>query len=268
MRSRSGAKLKYTENDVARLCERMPIYSGHIEGNTNQLKRVNPKKSEVVNGIETLVACLRQGETRGKRVLNIIYAGHGDPSDGGWQLKDGTLSGDEVSAIIAGSHEGSRNKLHIDLLLDSCYSARFPIDLMVGMKGNEHVYPFDCTVSSMPDEKSWEMNFIEHGALSYSLIHTGNEHVDGAELARTIDTCDRETVVKALQGAGVPNPVTLLTDGRQHSVELVSGHTIEVVGAGKVDLAEHLAVLTHAGLADCLYRAKSAYGEDVCYEVN
>jgi hypothetical protein len=267
MRSRSGAKLKYTLNDVQSLKKHMPTFGANVKGDLIHYELTEPSKLELISTIKEITSLLGSSEAkRGeKKVFNIIYAGHGQTTDGSWMLGNETFSGQELHKIISETYEANNFKLHIDLILDSCYSSRFLIDFMVSSQEHEFVYPFDCVVSSLPDEKSWEMDFLKHGAMSFHLTNNGNSYVDSAELARAIDQQDFRIIVKSLQGVTVPNPVTLLTNGRQHSVILTSGHHIEVQGAGHIELDEHFGALTHTDLSETLARAKAAYGQDVSY---
>lgn len=267
LRSRSGAKLKYTENDIRVLSEKLPTYGSYTESQLLTVKLTNPTKCEVIKQIDFLVGRLSQtpADSKRKKVLNIIYAGHGCPHDGSWDLCDGLLNAGDVYQQILQSYGTCENRLHLDLILDSCYSSRFLIDLLVISQDQNRVYPFDCFISSLPDEKSWEMDFLLQGALSYVLCHEGNAHVDSKELAQAIDSQDHRIIAKYLQGTTIPNPVTFLTNGRQHGVELTSGHYLEVQGAGSVSLVEVSEKLTHSGLADCLYRASQVYGEKIQY---
>ncbi|NEP19473.1 MAG: hypothetical protein F6J97_21705 [Leptolyngbya sp. SIO4C1] len=215
---------------------------------------------------ETIERLAERKATPGrKNVFNLIYAGHGRPADGALEFSDGALSGEDFYHELVEHYTDHPNRLHVDIVLDSCYSARFLIDFVVGSQSSETVHVFDCMVSSLPDEKSYEMDFIEHGAFSFSLTHPGNSYVDATELARAIDNQDLRTIVKSLQGIAAPNPVAFLTNGRQHSMELISGHYLSIPGAGSIELADHFGTLTHAGLADAIARAKLNYGGDTEY---
>lgn len=268
MRSRAGAKLKYTINDVNALRKNMPTYGAYVDGELISYELIDPSIDELIETIDKIILELSDSpnEDGRKKVFNIIYAGHGLPGNGAWELRDGTISGVELHEAICKGYDDDQNKLHIDLILDSCYSGSFLIDFLVSAQSNETVYPFDCVASSLPDEKSWEISFLEHGAMSFHLTHPGNSYVDPAELARAVDQKDLKFVVRALQGVA-PNPVTLLTNGRQHSVLLVSGHVFEVQGAGSFELADHFGKLTHLGITNALEKAKTAYGKSVEYKV-
>jgi hypothetical protein len=110
------------------------------------------------------------------------------------------------------------------------------------------------------------MDWLGHGAFTFQLVNTGNSYVDRNELAKAVDNREMRTIVKALQGFTIPNPVAFLTAGRQHSVELVSGHYLQIQGAGGIELADHFGTLTKIGLATSLAKARFAYGQEVNYE--
>ncbi len=268
MRSRAGAKLKYTTNDVRALRKHMPTYGAYADGKLINYELINPSIDKLRGTINKIASELSNSPCKEgrKKVFNIIYAGHGLPLNGEWELSDGTISGVELHEAICKGYGDNQNKLHVDLILDSCYSGGFLIDFLVSAQSNDTVCPFDCMASSLPDETSWEMDFLEHGAMSFHLTHAGNSYVDTTELAKAIDQKDMKVLVRALQGT-VPNPVTLLTNGRQHSVLLISGHQFEVQGAGFVELAEHFGTLTHSGIRNALESAKTAYSKSVGYKV-
>lgn len=267
MRSRSGAKLKYVTNDIEIFGRESPTYGGYCEGELIYEKLLNPTVALFKKTLVHLIRQLIQQESLGreKYVLNLIYAGHGRNSDGGLELSDGVISGQELHELIA-SHYGERqNKLHVDLIIDSCYSGRFLIDFIVSSQTHDTVYAYDCVVSSLPDEKSYELDYLEHGALSFALSHSGNAHVDSKELARAVDSRDHKAILKFLQGVTIPNPVAFLTNGRQHSLHLDSGHLLSVAGAGSIELSDHIGALTHEALSDAISRARTNYGGETLY---
>jgi hypothetical protein len=264
---RAGAKLKYVINDVEKFGEDTPTYGGYLQDTPIFKQLIAPTISEVRNSIrETIERLVERKMTPGqKNVFNLIYAGHGRSSDGAMEFSDGALSGEDFYQELVEHYGDHPNKLHVNIVLDSCYSARFLIDFIFNSQSNETIYGFDCKVSALPDEKSYEMDFIEHGAFSFSLTHPGNCYVDATELARAVDNRDLRTIVKSLQGITAPNPVAFLTNGRQHSIELISGHHLSIPGAGSIELVDYLGTLTHAGLTDAIARAKFNYGGDTEY---
>jgi len=267
MRSRSGAKLKYVTNDIEKFGEDSPSYGGYAEGGLIYEKLLDPSVTDFREATKRLIKRMvsRKSTPGRKNVFNLVYAGHGQALDGAFELIDGIISGQELHELLVLNYGDNQNKLHVNLIVDSCYSGRFLIDFMVSCQNHKTVYAFDCNVSSLPDERSFEMDFLEHGAFSFTLSHQGNSYVDASELARAVDDQDLGTIVKSLQSVTVPNPVAFLTRGRQHSMELVSGHHLSVTGAGSIELSDHFGSLTHAGLADAVARAKTDYGGDTEY---
>lgn len=96
---------------------------------------------------------------------------------------------------------------------------------------------------------------LGHGALTFTLSHRGNAHVDDAKLARAVEEGDRAYIASALHSF-VPNGVTWLTEGDQHPVEVVNGHDVRVIGAGRFKLAERS--FEFHELLDALERASHA----------
>ncbi|HEY9672270.1 MAG TPA: hypothetical protein V6D11_12555 [Waterburya sp.] len=267
MRSRDGATLQFTENDAQ-------MYVQHYSEEFTWIENVsdykveyfsNPKKAHVIDCIHKLVQKLSHTpiNNNGKKLLNLIFIGHGLPLNGALHLRDEVLEGSEFYDIVTSSYKDSSSTLHLDIVLDSCYSSRFLIDVLVQAQNSLKVYPFDCYIAALPDEKAWELSFLEQGAYSFSLGNRGNKYVNSGELAKAIDKQDWRILIKSLQGVTVPNPTSFLTAGKQHSLELVSGHFLEIEGAGRVDLLDKK--LSHSGLANTLAIARTAYGEDVEY---
>ena len=268
MRSREGTTLQFTENDIRKMLEGPPTYGAYIDGQTYIKELFNPSKELVLNTVASLSRELANSDYKygRKHVFNLLFAGHGTFENGALEVSDGSISAPELFKCLTSEYKGCNSKLHVDVILDSCYSSKFLIDLIVESQNDDLIYPYDCFVSSLPDEKSWELIFLEHGALSFHLLHQGNGYVDRIELAKAVDNQQWELIAKALQGITVPNPVTFLTAGRQHAVSLTSGHYLEVQGAGSVELSDYKGKLTRPGLYSCLYKAKSAYGQTVAYE--
>lgn len=260
--SRAGAKLKYVTNDIDAYGADTPTYGGYLESEPILLRLIDPTVSDVKDSVRRALEQIaqRKGTPARKNVFSLVYAGHGRSPDGALVLSDGALTAGDLYRELVAHYQNAPNELHVDLVLDSCFSAGFLIDFVVNSQLDKTVYAFDCKVSSLPDEPSFEMDYLEHGALSFTLAHPGNSHVDPVDLARAIDNRDWGAIVKSLQGVAIPNPVALLTNARQHSMELIAGVCLSIDGAGSIDLAAHLGTLTHTGLADAIDRAKSDYG--------
>lgn len=264
MRSRGGACLKFVRNDVE-------AWSSLISRDESERaipleKLLDPTIAHCIEQIQSIATALdhapsNHGQTK---ALHIIYAGHGDPETGAWMLKDGKISAEQLLGEISNSYS-RETRLHLNVTLDSCFASRFLISLMVACQNHPIIGTYECYASSLPDEKSFELALLGHGAFSFTRLYQGNAHVDRRQLAKAIDNNHLAEIMKGLQGVAVPNPVTLLTAGRQHAVKLTSGHHLEVEGAGYIRLSEHYGKLSLHGLYDSLYRAATAYGEEVPY---
>jgi hypothetical protein len=99
----------------------------------------------------------------------------------------------------------------------------------------------DGFAAAMHDEFAWELNNLGHGALTFSMRYPGNDHVDMDALARAVNENHQSYLRFALQ-AFVPNPVTYLTEGDQHSIDAINGHRVEVKGGGSVELGSRASV--------------------------
>jgi len=97
--------------------------------------------------------------------------------------------------------------------------------------------------------------------LTFTLKNTGNAHVDHWKLGEAVHNNDEQYVRMALQGF-VPNPVTYLTEGEQHSFNLINGHHLEVHGAGYFELPPFES-FDSTQLIDALERARDAGHSEV-----
>ena len=83
--------------------------------------------------------------------------------------------------------------------------------------------------------------------------HPGNTHVEPHRLARAVDQNDEEYLRLALH-AFVPNPVTYLTRGDQHSLEVLNGNHLTIKGNGTVEIGD---TVTLSRLVAAVDRARS-----------
>lgn len=91
----------------------------------------------------------------------------------------------------------------------------------------------------------------------------GNAHVDQEQLAKAVEQRDEGYLQLALQRF-VPNPVPYLTEGDQHSLDLINGHWLEIKGWGRVD------VLGDVCLDELLYALEQVRGNPepgLCIEI-
>jgi hypothetical protein len=234
-RSRDGAMLHHVLSDAQYWAEEFR--------NTDSLQHhvtllENPTRADVVAAIAEAGDFLHHykrdpGWNGGQ--INFAFAGHG--VDGGeLVLADAKLSPDEIAETIAEcTWTREQTSLRLAVVLDSCFSGRTLAKLLLHRFHGTHYLLIDGFAAALHDELAWELEALSHGALTFTMRNRGNAHVDQNRLARAVQEQDEDYLRFALQ-AYVPNPVTYLTEGDQHSIDLINGHEMEIKGCGTVDV--------------------------------
>jgi len=200
---------------------------------------VNPSEAELESAIQHAGQYVLSQKDRGHWKgggISIWYSGHGEEQSGAWSLRDTALDAGRLLELLTPIGHQAGGSLGLELGMDSCHSGAFFAYLME-KKQQGPIVARDMYVSCLPDEVAWEMDTLGHGALAYTLFHPGNAHVDHNRLALAVRQGD-EAYIRMATHSFVPNPVTYLTEGDQHSFELVSGHEVDVKGAGRFDLTD------------------------------
>jgi hypothetical protein len=257
IRSRNGANLKFTANDAKGVYtnwskhelevvkhEAVPV-EGHIY-------LEDPTKSEVLNAFSTINRILSK-YPQPATSIDIFFAGHGECPSGALVLKDDILSAKELLHIINAPLASSQGARGLGLGLDSCYAGSFLIDIVVELQKKGHSIELrDAMVSSMHDERSWELSFLEHGAFTFAFLHPGNSYVKGKELNIAIERNDHKMIAKCLQGmvGMMASPVSFLTQGRQHPIQCLKGYLFEVAGLGEFSISDIEGAVTRESLVN------------------
>ncbi len=233
-RSRDGAKLNYVLSDARYWSETFDEDSPHH----HVVLLENPTRAEVIDAIAEAGDFLRHYKDEPEWFagqINLAFAGHGTKS-GALVLADAELSPDEIAeTIVEYTWPREQNSLRFSVVLDSCFSGKTLAKLLVHPFHGEHYLLIDGFAAALHDEYAWELEELEHGAFTFTMRNPGNAHVDRNRLARAVNENDETYLRLALQGF-VPNPVTYLTEGEQHSIDLINGHAMEIKGCGTVDL--------------------------------
>lgn len=236
IRSRDGANLKFTANDAK------GIYKDWSRGNSlppeAHIYLENPTKSEVEKAFDKINLILSKYPQK-KTGIDIFFAGHGEFPAGSLVLKDHNLSVKELIELVSVPLDKNQGERGLGLILDSCYAGSFLIDVVVELEEpNSGIRLFDARVSSMHDEKSWELSFLEHGAFTFAILNPGNQYLEKNELAKAIERKDNRVIAKCLQGmvGMVASPVSFLTQGKQHSIDCMKGGHFSVDGHGSFSL--------------------------------
>jgi hypothetical protein len=196
--------------------------------------------------------------------ISLCYSGHGAETTGALVLKDGDLTGAQLAEMIAANVEEGSHGRGVELLLDSCFAGAFMADFLAASCSpdmQDKIHPREMWIASLHDELAWELPELSHGALVFTLKNPGNAHADHWKLGEAVHNRDEQYVRMALQGF-VPNPVTYLTEGEQHSINLINGHHLEVKGAGYFELPPFES-FDSTQLIDALERARDAGHSEV-----
>lgn len=263
IRSRDGANLKYTSNDAKGIVQRWGGFPNLPKEAYVYLEE--PTKWDVENALHEINQVL-SNYPQEQTGVDLFFAGHGQPSSGSLVLKDDVLCAQELITFIAKPLEKTKGSRGLSLILDSCYAGSLLIDIILELHKEEiHVSLFDALVSSMHDEKSWELSFLEHGAFTFSFLNRGNAYVNNFEFARAVERNDNKVIAKCLQGmvgSIGASSVAFLTQGRQHSIDCINGHHISIDGHGSFSLGDIQRPITKEVLIDRFLKAKDEIWEN------
>ena len=241
-RTREGADLRFTNADGA--FYRDHLFQGATSANADDgyIHLINPSIADIEDGIKRIRDYLRdeQNHEEGREIgVGIGYFGHGEAGNGAWVLPSSNFTATDLTAMLSeylpAKEFGHRS---VDLFLDSCFSGAFLAEFLASQSQPNYsgVHVYDAFAATMPDEEAWEIDDLEHGAFTYTLKNQGNRHYSQDELAQAVKTNDIPALRRYLQGF-VPNPVTFLTEGDQHSLD-VDKYRVRVMGGGETELPD------------------------------
>lgn len=261
-RSRDGAQLDHVLADAKHWYE---AYHEEAEAwseerrdgdNPRFILLENPTRAQVADAIAECGQFLHQFKDRPNwngGSFFFSFAGHGT-DEGDLELADDKLSPDEFIEFVAATVDPNPpRRRRLGLVFDSCFSGLTLARIMVHPLHGEQVSISDGFAAALHDELAWELASLGHGALTFTMRNRGNAHVDRNVLAKAVEQGNEAYLRLALQGF-VPNPVTYLTEGDQHSLDLVNGHWLEIKGWGGVDV---LGEVSLDEVLDALERVKS-----------
>jgi hypothetical protein len=196
---------------------------------------VNPRKSECLSAIAEAAAAI-DGVGQGGGQLHFAFAGHG-AADGSLVLGDEELSAAELVDAIASTTHRTAPRRKLGIVLDCCHSGLALAEILTSREHRRTLLVVDGFAAALHDEYAFELDQLGHGALTFAMKNPGNAHVDPARLAKAVNEGDESYLRFALE-AFVPNPVTYLTEGDQHSIDVINGHHVDVRGGGSIGLSE------------------------------
>ncbi len=230
IRSRNGALLKYTKRDAESIYKLWKKKETDLPDEL-QVLLIDPSISQVENALQSISAKIR--ETHPKDIgLDLFFAGHGEPNTGNLVLKDGELSPVRFLELQADDVCPGSGVRTIGVFLDSCYSGAFLLRLAIESFENFEGFRLDNGLAScLPDEKCFEMGFLEHGVFTYTHLNPGNSNIDQKCFNQAILDQNFKEMVKNLQGmvGMLSNPSAFITEGKQFSMSLMK-HVVTVVG--------------------------------------
>lgn len=240
--SRDGASLKFTEADAAAWkrtfedeAEDIPHYGGPAPFYTVLIHPTIAQVKQAVLDCHDFLDQFGSSATWGGGSLHFVFAGHGT-TRGDLVLSDGKLSADDLMISLARRTPGSRIGRRLGVVLDSCYSGLTLARLITHEAHRREALLVDAFAAAMHDEMAWEVGDLGHGALTYAMTARRPLTIGGdSELALAIETQD-EMAIRRIMYKVAPNPVSYLTQGDQHSLDLVNGHALEVKGLGALDI--------------------------------
>ena len=260
-RSRDGARLEFAEAD-ARLWQRYLREQSEIE---HHVLLLEPTRAELLDALSAASAAVEEYSSEpdwGGGQVDFAFAGHGSRS-GGLVVRDGEIGGREVVDAILDAPRRTKTKRRLALVLDSCHSGATLAEVLLDDRSRTDFLLIDGFAAALHDEYAWEMDYLGHGALTFSMATGRNRdpadsRADEKRLARAVRDGDEPAIRKALYPF-VPNPVTYLTEGEQSSIDLINGHWLAVKGCGSVDVLDVAPVPV---LLDALSRARDADLDD------
>lgn len=227
MRPRKVAQLRFTTADVEYMVENMTVDRPDAPVLQERRRLVNPSGGQVLRQISEGSSWLgkfcadRNWDGGG---LWFGFAGHGRSGDGALVFDDGSVltATDFLNSCskLAGQLAGE-GRLRLTVVLDSCYSGAFVLDLLdqVGRHHGDSLVPFHVFASTFPDEEAWELPDIGHGLATFSWSVKANSVGSVGAEAVGPDNAPIPTLSLAAAPFGVP----LLTAGRQHTLGHFNG---------------------------------------------
>lgn len=223
--------LRHTTNDAKGLYDFWKRKNPDVPDDFHVLL-IEPTVADVESAIAGL-SCRLHREYDNAIGLDLIFAGHGAPGTGNLILKDGELSPDRLLSLQASDVQAGSGARRIGVIIDSCYSGAFLVDLAIRALEHYNGFRFDGSLAScLPDEESYELDILDHGVFTYTHLYHGNWHVDTERFNQAILDNDSAEIAKGLQGHVASNggsPTAFLTEGRQFPMFL-NKTTIDVQG--------------------------------------
>lgn len=255
IRSRSAAKLKYVRNDAKKVKE---LWENIQDGNTVGSRYLeNPTKQEVMEALREINVFLSK-YPQSQTGLDLYYAGHGKYGSGAFLLSDGRfLYAEDIFQELSYGLNFYEKFRGFSFMLDSCFSGGFLIDSILLEASKKYpVSIYDARISTLPDQKSWELDSLKHGLFTFCEVHELNGIYTDDDFFNVLRELDPSLRKQELPPIGSVS-VSFLSKGKQYSIDCLKGFHISVDGAGFFDLTDYRnSDLTTELLYSLIYDAK------------
>ncbi len=238
--SRAGADLRFTKADGKFFDEHFGEHGSDYSTVSRQWL-IEPVVSELKEALHNAAVALSYHADKkswnGGGII-ICYAGHGADICGALILRDGHVTAQELGQWIVDEAIPSEGHRHVDLVLDSCFAGAFLAEFLAFASQNSRsLWITDARIASLHNEEAWEHRELGHGTWTYTFRSSFEaRNLSGsADLATAVNLNNQRIIQKELHRF-IPNPVTYLTEGQQHVVEITNGHYVEVQGGGSFSL--------------------------------
>lgn len=228
--SKSQTTLQYAVADVLAWSEHMR--NGPHDRRTNEINHHQLLKSATAaqfrDAIEEAINRLDfHFDQSAGGTINLIFSGHGTV-EGELVLADRSVPPDELMEWCSGGRAGENGKTrHLRIVIDSCYSGLTLCHMLVNPHHMSRLVVRDGFAASLPNEEAFELRRLGHSVLTYSMIRPG------AFLMRKISQEGPDSLsaseIRELKAAN-RETTSYLTNGKQHSLDVINGHGISLRG--------------------------------------
>lgn len=155
--------------------------------------------------------------------LNFVFSGHGT-SEGDLILADRLVSPDELVEWFAGGKAGDGGKTrHLRLVIDSCYSGLTLCRILKHSLHWDRLVVRDGFAACLPSEEAFELRSLQRSVFTHTMLRAGKRLLGKQEL-----TAEE---IREMMAAQKETP-QYLTNGAQHSLDVINGHAISASKGG------------------------------------
>lgn len=168
----------------------------------------------------------------------FIFSGHGVDESGAICLKDRIFSARDLAQIISEARVKNERRIRLNIILDSCYSGAFLINLIEEAWNNftDEIFLCDMWSSSSFDEVSFEDEERQHGLFTYAW-KSKQEVMDeiGGALHSMINYREKLKTVEELTEF-MQNPIIYVNGGLSQGNKMIYVNELEQISSDKIML--------------------------------